>query len=459
FLTRPVSLFRIDRETYGVLKKVEEGEMLTAPFEEERWAEAQTFMERHCLNAPPARLLRGPGDISERVMGLYLFISQECNLRCAYCYGDEGEYGQKGTMGSDTLRKAFETFFDNNGERSFITFFGGEPLLNPGMMKETAALSEEYRQSGKADISLGIVTNGTIYSEEMEEFFRNEIDDVTFSLDGPREINDGQRKSKAGFSVYDRAEENIRKYTRDGRFNWAFRTIVTSRGCDRVQEIFDHLSSFGPGGVGVVNVDAPKDSPLYLDDHQYREFIDQTLLVNRKGLRSFIDGGQPVAIEYPFYILFHFISKSHSLYHCNAGTNLLAVTAGGDVYPCHRFVGVDEFRMGNVSDPGLKQTAQYREIRRRFIDSTVDNRDGCRDCWARYLCGGSCAKYSHSEHGSINPPVARHCLSIKTSIEEIIPDIARVMEAPEQKDAIMERLKKAVSHRHGSRSMEASYVP
>lgn len=458
FLAQPVAVFKIDEDTRMALRRMERGEPLSGEFEARRWEEARAFMESYCRKAPAAKVLRAPADIREKVAGLYLFLSQECNLKCAYCYGGEGEYGRRGRMEEATLNRTFDTFFGGGEGKHFVTFFGGEPLMNFPTMKQTAELSERFRKEGKADVSLGIVTNGTFYNEEIAQFFRDHINDVTFSLDGPEDLNDGQRLSKCGGSVYSSATENIRKFTEDGRFNWAFRTIVTRAGYDRVAEIYDHLESFKPGGIGVVNVDVPEDSPLYLDDYQYQRFIEQIVEVNRKGLHSFIEGDQPVAFEYPFYILFYFISRSHALYHCNAGTNLLAVTAEGDVYPCHRFVGTEEFKMGNVADPTLRESERYRAIRQRFVDATVDNRAGCRDCWARYLCGGSCAKYSHAQYGDIDPPVERHCLYIKTVIEEILPDIVALVQSPDSREALMGRLGAAVSSRYGSKGVEAARV-
>lgn len=458
FLADPVAIFKIDNDTARVVRAVENGEPLSSPFERQRWQEASAFMDKYSRNAPKAKVLRGPDDISERVAGIYLFLSQKCNLKCTYCYGDEGEYGRRGAMKEEVLNRSFDTFFNDGWNQYFITFFGGEPLMNMPMMKKTAQLADSYRNEGKADISMGIVTNGTLYNKKIKEFFQKYISDVTFSLDGPKEMNDAQRVSKSGASVYERAADNIRKLTEDCKFNWAFRTIVTGQTCDKVEEIYDHLNQFGAGGVGVVNVDVPPDNPLYLNDAQYRHFIDQIIAVNRKGLRSFIDGNQPVAFEYPFYILFYFISRSHALYHCNAGTNLLAVTAEGDVYPCHRFVGVEEFNMGNVRDPDLRQSEQYRRIRQQFVDATVDNRPGCKDCWARYLCGGSCAKYSHAEHGDIAPPVERHCLYIKSIIEELLPDVVGIMERPAEKTVLMRRLTTAVSNRYSSKGLDGAHV-
>ena len=455
FLAEPVAIFKIDDDTAHVVQMVEQGKPLSGEFEHQRWEEASGFMARYCQKAPKARNMRGPEDISERVSGIYLFLSQKCNLKCAYCYGDEGEYGRRGTMKEEVLNGSFERFFNDGLDKYFITFFGGEPLMNLPMMEKAAKLAEEYRRNGCADISMGIVTNGTLYSDKIKKFFDNHIDDVTFSLDGPKELNDPQRVSKNGDSVYDTATENIRKLTEDGKFNWAFRTIVTSRGCDKVEEIYDHLNQFGAGGVGVVNVDVPPESPLYLSDEQYRHFVDQIIAVNRKGLRTFVDGGQAVAFEYPFYIMFYFISRSHALYHCNAGTNLLAVTAEGDVYPCHRFVGDEAFNMGNVRDPELKKSEQFQRIRQRFIHETVDNRAGCKECWARYLCGGSCAKYAYAEHGDTAPPVERHCLYIKSVVEELLPEMVAIMENPEEKQAIMRRLAAAVSNRYGTRGIDA----
>lgn len=456
FLTQPVAIFKIDPETSAALRCLEAGEPLADERARKRAQEADAFMADYCRKAPPAKVMRAPQDIAENVWGLYLFVSQECNLKCTYCYGHEGEYGQRGRMDETTLRHTFETYFGEGGNRHNVTFFGGEPLMNFPLMKKAAALGETFRRDGRGDVSFGIVTNGTFYDEEIAEFFRDHIDGATFSLDGPADLNDSQRPAKRGDNVYATATENIRKLTADKRFGWAFRSIVTRAGYDRIGDIYADLERYGPGGIGIVNVDVPEDSPLYLNDEQYRRFIDQVIEINRKGLRSFIDGEQAVAFEYPFYILFHFITRSHALYHCNAGTNLLAVTAEGDVYPCHRFVGEEKFKMGNVADASLRQSPRYREIRQAFVDATVDNREGCRDCWARYLCGGSCAKYSHAQHGDIAPPVARHCLYIKTVIEEILPDIVDIVQEPEIRRTLMGNLRAAIANQHGSRRLDTA---
>lgn len=444
FLTLPVALFSIDAETRAVLAKVEQGRELESDAERARWQEAADFAAAYLNRAKPARPVRGPADITDKIAALYLFVSQECNLKCAYCYGDEGEYGKRGRMKEEVMEAAFERFFSGGRGTHYLTFFGGEPLMNFPLMQKTAQAAQSYREAGKSDVKMCIVTNGTLYNERIDAFFREHISDVTFSLDGPKALNDAQRVAKSGDSVHDQATDNIRKLTADAPFGWSFRSIVTHSGCDQVEEIYRHLETFKPGGIGIVDVDVPKDSPLHIDDDQYRRFLEQIVAVNRRGLESILDGEAPVAFEYPFYILYYFVSRRHALYHCNAGTNLLAVTAEGDVYPCHRFVGMEQFRMGNVADPSLQESETYQGIRRQFVEATVDRRAGCRDCWARYLCGGSCAKYAFAEHGSIEPPVERHCQYIKTVVEELLPDLVAIMEKPEQRKKLVSRLGEAI---------------
>lgn len=456
FLAQPVAIFKIDASTADVVTRMETGAALQGDEQEQRWQKVQDFIAGYCAKRPAAKVMRRPEDITDKVMGIYLFVSQECNLKCSYCYGDEGEYGKRGRMGEHTMEQAMETFFSRGQGSHFLIFFGGEPLMNFPLMKKTAALAESYREEGKGDIGFGIVTNGTFCNPEIKEFFDNHIVDATFSLDGPGDLNDGQRISKDSRSVFRTAQDNIRALTAGNRFNWAFRSIVTAAGHDRVAEIYDTLEQFGPGGIGIVNVDVPKDSPLHLDDEQYQKFVAQVTDINRKGLRSFIEGEQAVAFEYPFYVLYHFVSRSHALYHCNAGTNLLAVTAEGDVYPCHRFVGEEAFRMGNVADPELRSSERFQGIRQQFVDATVDNRPGCQDCWARYLCGGACAKYSYAEHGDMRQPVDRHCYYMKTVIENILPDIVSIISDPQARSTLSTRLQRAISNRHGSHSLDAA---
>jgi uncharacterized protein len=460
FLSEPVAIFSIDADTFRVLSRAESGDVPGAGADGQRMREATSFIERYLERARPAKPLRAPSDVTERVVALYLFVSQECNLTCRYCYGEAGEYGRRGRMNESVMQSAFERFFADGQDqgRQFITFFGGEPLMNFPLMEKTASLARAYRRDRKADVSLCIVTNGTLYSPQIHSFFRESISDATFSLDGPRDLNDAQRVAKTGEGIHDRIAENIRKLTEDAPFNWAFRSIVTRDGCERVEEIYRHLESFGPNGIGIVDVDAPRDSPLHIDDLRYGRFLEQIVAINRRALSDLVDGRQAVAFEYPFYVLYHFVSRRHALYHCNAGANLLAVTAEGDVYPCHRFVGLEQFRMGNVSDPGLAQSERYREVRNLFIEATVDHREGCRDCWARYLCGGSCAKHSFAEHGRVEPPASRHCRYIKTVIEAMLPDLAELIEIPERRQKLVDRLGAALGRTSASPAMGAPHV-
>lgn len=121
-------------------------------------------------------------------------------------------------------------------------------------------------------------------------------------------------------------------------------------------------------------------------------------------------------------------------------------------------MGQVDFKMGNVADPEVRQSPRYQELRQTFVDATVDQREGCRDCWARYLCGGSCVKYSHARHGDIHPPVERHCLYIKTVIEEILPDIADLVKTPEMRRDLMNNLKSAIAGHHDSRNLDAAHA-
>lgn len=458
FLSQPVAIFKVDHVTGNVLESMEKNEPLMDDSLLARQRQIEEFIEAYSAKSPKSCALRSPLDITDKVHGLYLFVSQECNLKCTYCYGNDGEYGRRGRMNETTLDHTFATFFANEGDKHFITFFGGEPLMNFPIMRKAADLKDKYRRESKGEISFGIVTNGTFYDEEIDTYFRDHIDAATFSLDGPADLNDLQRPAKRDSKVYEIVTNNIQKLTTGKDFNWAFRSIVTRAGHDRVEDIYRDLASYQPGGIGIVNVDVPDDNPLYLEDEHYRRFVEQIVNVNREGLRSFVDGKQPVAFEYPFYILFYFITRNHTLYHCNAGANLLAVTAEGDIYPCHRFVGDKDFHMGNVADPDVRQSERYKEIRQTFIDATVDNRPGCKDCWARYLCGGSCVKYSYAQHGNILPPVERHCQYIKTVIEELLPDILDLVQIPETKQRLTIRLKEAISASRDSRSVDVRDV-
>jgi uncharacterized protein len=451
-----VLLLEVDASTYEVLTYIESGGTPSGKYAE-RWRKFCDYIKDQKSNLTKAKPLRNPDDISDHIIGLYLFVSQKCNLRCTYCYGDKGEYGMPGNMHDKVVEQTFDCFF-NNGKKHQVTFFGGEPLMNLPAIEKAIDLSDEYRKNKKADISFNIVTNGTICNKKVESIFRDRITDVTFSLDGPKSINDSQRPSMTGQSSYDKISKNIEYLTKNTNINWAFRSIVTHQSCDQVLEIFNHLNKFNPGGIGLIDVDVPVDHPLYLNDDEYVRFVRQLIELNRLGLNSFIDGKQPIDFEYQFIILYHFVSRTHTLYHCNAGTNLLAITADGDVYPCHRFVGIDEFHMGNVSDQSIRERVRFKKIRSLFTHCSVDERSVCCNCWARYLCGGSCVKYSYSKHGDLKQPVQRHCLYIKSVIEALLPDVADIIKQPTLRSKLMRNLRAGLINRVGTKRGDKAYV-
>jgi uncharacterized protein len=307
FLAMEVVGFNIDKGTALALRRYKAGQPPMDEYEWKRLADVGRFIAKYSQRMSQVKPLQALEDISEKVTGLYLFFCQDCNLCRSYCYGEEGEYGKRRGMNEETLRQAFNNYYEMCNSKHFLILFGGESLMNFSTLRRTAEMCHVRCESWRAGFSLGITINNTLYNEQIRNLLQEQIDNVTFCLDNPQDNNHGQRISEAGHNVYQTTEKNIRKLAEEGPFNWAFRSIITSQSRDQTEEILNHLDTFGSGGIRLVDVDLPKGHPLRVNVDQYERLLSQIIAVNCKRLQSFLNGEQVVAFEYPLYILFYLI--------------------------------------------------------------------------------------------------------------------------------------------------------
>ncbi|HOT08038.1 MAG TPA: SPASM domain-containing protein [Methanotrichaceae archaeon] len=320
---------------------------------------------------------------------LCLIISHDCNLRCGYCFADHGSFGgEKKLMDVETARKAMDKLLSKSSS-NFISFYGGEPFLNFDLMKDAV----EYGGQNNLDIKYTTITNGTIMNADIKEFVHTNLFALQFSLDGPKEINDIQRFGSVE-SVHDRVVESL-GLLKTGAYPLSIKCILTKKSVNNLNAIIEHLSSLGVGSIAFAEASLlSEDSELHMSDSEYERCITELSQILVRNLDQLASGDDVPVLGPIFDILRSLTTMTRKINCCSAGREYLAVTADGDVYPCHGFVGIDDFKMGNVRDEDFPE-ATYYTIRNIFNDLNVDTSNECSSCWARYLCGGGCEFYSY----------------------------------------------------------------
>ncbi|MBQ9927985.1 MAG: thioether cross-link-forming SCIFF peptide maturase [Lachnospiraceae bacterium] len=333
------------------------------------------------------------------VKALCLHIAHDCNLACKYCFAEEGEYhGRRALMSFEVGKKALDFLVANSGNRVNleVDFFGGEPLMNWQVVKDLVAYGRSLEEPNNKKFRFTLTTNGVLLDDEILEFANKEMANVVLSIDGRKEIHDLMRPNRGGFGSYDLIVPKFQKVaeSRD-QMNYYVRGTFTHNNLDFAEDV-KHLADLGFQQISVEPVVAkPKDDyaiteedvPKLLEEY---DRLAVELLKRRKegkGVNFFhfmidLEGGPCVAKR---------------LSGCGSGTEYLAVTPWGDFYPCHQFVGQEEFLMGNV-DEGITRT----DIRDEFKTCNVYAKEKCRNCFAKFYCSGGCAANSYNFHGSIN---------------------------------------------------------
>lgn len=415
-------LFQLDAEAAATLEALENGQPARAE-----------AVER--LRAELARAVDGPDfQLKSSILGdnvdlsvFYFFVSQDCNLNCLYCYGDGGDYGKgRMLMSEQTAQDFLDRFITKPGHRYMINLFGGEPLMNLPLLKRFVAMVEEKRQRLGCRVDVNVTTNGTLWNDDIRDFLRDHVTNITVSLDGPPEVHDTQRPARGSFSPYERALRTLAGLREIKPDNTVIRTIVTHDSCRQVGDIYRHNAALAPGGVGLTTVDVDPANPLAMSDQDHLDMLEQIVATNRASLMSFAEDDDPQFFEYTFDLFEMVFFRRYRANPCNAGRAVGAVAADGDIYPCHRFVGKDGFRLGNVSqDPPLND--DHPRIATAFREAGVDANPTCSGCWARYLCGGCCYVIALLRSGDIATPPAHHCRLKRTVYHELLTTFAAIM--------------------------------
>ena len=348
------------------------------------------------------------------VKALCLHIAHDCNLACRYCFAEEGEYhGRRALMSFEVGKKALDFLVANSGNRVNleVDFFGGEPLLNWKVVKQLVEYGRSLEEANHKKFRFTLTTNGVLLNDEIMEFCNREMSNVVLSLDGRREINDKMRPFRNGSGSYDMIVPKFQKFAESrGQKNYYVRGTFTRNNLDFADDVIHYADlGFQQMSMEPVVADPAEDYAIREED------IPQILKEYDKLALEYIKRKK----EGRGFNFFHFMLDltagpcvAKRLAGCGSGTEYLAVTPWGDLYPCHQFVGNEKFLLGNV-DTGIVNT----ETRDEFKLCNVYAKETCKDCFARFYCSGGCSANAYNFSGSINGAYEIGCEMQKKRIE------------------------------------------
>lgn len=348
------------------------------------------------------------------VKALCLHIAHDCNLACRYCFAEEGEYhGRRALMSFEVGKKALDFLIANSGGRRNleVDFFGGEPLMNWEVVKQLVNYGREQEKLYDKHFRFTLTTNGVLLSDEVMEFCNREMANVVLSLDGRKEVNDQMRPFRNGKGSYDLIVPKFQKFAESrGQTDYYVRGTFTHHNLDFAQDAI-HFADLGFRQMSIEPVVASPEEEYAIRQEDLPVILEQYDLLAAEYIKRKREGRG--------FNFFHFMLDlkagpcvAKRLSGCGSGTEYLAVTPWGDFYPCHQFVGQEEFLLGNV-DVGIVNTP----VRDEFKLCNVYAKEACRDCFARFYCSGGCAANSYHFHGRITDAYEVGCVMQKKRIE------------------------------------------
>lgn len=342
------------------------------------------------------------GDVKQRktvVKALCLHIAHDCNLACKYCFAEEGEYhGRRALMSFEVGKKALDFLIANSGNRRNleVDFFGGEPLMNWQVVKELVAYGREQEKIHNKNFRFTVTTNGVLLNDEIQEFINQEMDNVVLSLDGRKEVNDHMRPFRNGKGSYDLIVPKFQKLAESrNQEKYYIRGTFTRENLDFSKDVL-HFADLGFEQISIEPV-VGEDSDFYsIKEEDLPKIFEEYDLLAKELVKREKEGN---GVNF-----FHFMIDldggpciSKRLSGCGSGTEYLAVTPWGDLYPCHQFVGDEDFLMGNVEE-GITRP----EIAEEFRGCSVYSKEKCKNCFAKFYCSGGCMANAYKFHGSIH---------------------------------------------------------
>lgn len=376
---------------------------------EEAYREIEDAHSEGCLFSQD-QITEGDFEFPGVPKSLCLNVAHICNMRCSYCFASGGDFGQKSQlMSKETARRAVDLLFRLSKDRKNleIDFFGGEPLLNMPVVKDTIEYARSMAEKKQKQVSFTLTTNGLNLGAEIRSYLKNEGISVILSLDGRPKVHDMVRRLPSGEGSFSSVFPNIQEMVKLNPLSYYIRGTYTRANLDFSRD-FAYLANLGFRHISLEPVIgggelALKEDHLEVVAREYGQLVDAILELRREGKQ--VD-------------FFHFNLEQNRgpclakrITGCSAGVEYLAVTPEGNIYPCHQFVGLDDFLMGNV-EAGITRPDLTDKFRRTNVITK-----SCRKCWARYYCGGGCHALAFRENNDISLPYKLACDIHKIRLE------------------------------------------
>ena len=413
-----ISMFEDSTEPQ-IIEKIKQihGDAVTDADIEECIEQVKSLKESGKLFAPDT--FEGmAGHLKEKTSGvvkaLCLHIAHTCNLNCSYCFASQGKYhGDRAVMSFEVGKRALDFLIENSGTRRNleVDFFGGEPLMNFEVVKQLVEYARSVEKEKGKNFRFTLTTNGLLIDDDVIDFANREMSNVVLSLDGRKDVHDRYRVDYAGNGSWERIVPKFQKLVeaRGGK-NYYMRGTFTHANPDFLEDIkqmldlgFTELSMepvvSAPGDEGELT---EEDMPVIFE--QYEKLAELMLERDREGR------------PFTFYHYMLDLKNGPCIYKritgCGSGTEYMAVTPWGELYPCHQFVGDEKYSLGDIWH-GVKNT----DVQDEFRTCNAYARPECRDCWARLYCSGGCAANSYHATGSIGGVYEYGCELFKKRIE------------------------------------------
>ncbi len=351
---------------------------------------------------------------SKVIKAMCLHVAHTCNLNCNYCFAAQGKFnGQDALMSFEVAKRAIDFLIENSGSRKNleVDFFGGEPLINWQVVKQTVQYARSIEKKHGKAFRFTLTTNGLLINDDVIDFCNREMQNVVLSLDGRKHVHDNLRKDITGNGSYDKIVPKFKEFAkRRGGKNYYMRGTFTHDNTDFTNDIL-HMADLGFNMISM--------EPVVCDD------TDSAALTN-EDLPVILGEYEKLAIEmlqrekqgnpFEFYHYMLDLKNGPCVYKritgCGSGTEYMAVTPWGELYPCHQFVGDKRFALGNIFS-GVKNI----EIQQEFRNCNIYTRSECKTCWANMYCAGGCAANAYRASGNINGIYEYGCTLFKKRIE------------------------------------------
>ncbi len=359
-------------------------------------------------NLSTAEKLKSP------IKALCLNVAHDCNLKCSYCFASKGDFGcKRELMPLETAKNAIDFIIKNSAsiKNLEVDFFGGEPLMNWEVVKETVKYARGLEEKHSKNFRFTLTTNGVLLDDEKIDFINEEIYDVVLSLDGRKEVNDKYRLTKTNVGSYDIVMPKFQKLVSErGNKSYYVRATYTKDNLDFSNDIL-HLYKLGFKNLSI--------EPVLCDDKFSKavteEDIEKVLNEHDVMLEKLVNLKKvdPSVNFFNFNIdLNNGPCITKRLKGCGCGNDYVAVTPNGDIFACHQLVGEEQFKMGNVNNQTFDET-----IKQKFLNTSIYHKEKCRNCWARFYCTGGCAAKNYQNCGNIMTPFEVSCKLQKKKIE------------------------------------------